>query len=203
MIVEIPPRLVSLKFSMNEDLIPSELKKLQREEFREVKFFRGATGIPIVEKDKPVPMCSLAQLVRGFDTSRRDFVGAAYERRPDPSGKKIYHTACYFFALHEFAAPSKDFEKVRYALRQELDLLCTDAWTIRSFWDNPFYDEDGHEVEGQRALEICLNGRQPLVDDKGLPLLVWQDRSKKDVKIPMRPKHFLLTSNGNVSIYNE
>lgn len=186
-----PPRLIALKFSMNEEAIPYSIKKLRQEEYREVKFRHGATGTKLIEA--PVPSVSLTEFVTIPAMLGYVFSGAAYERRPDPSGgKKVYHTACYYFALRDYSSPSEEFKGSEYSLRDELELLCADAWTVRAMWDNPFYGDDGCEIPGIRAMEINLNGRLPLTDEHGAPVLQWNNKSLKDFKVPLKAKNKLV-----------
>lgn len=185
-----PPRLVCLKFSVNEDLVPHELGKLKQPDYREVKFHGDATGIKLIAES--VQSCSVAEFHKDLGPLSYEFVDAKYERRPDPNGgKKIYHTPCYFFSLREFARMSKEFEGKRYTLYNEFQILGEEnMYAVRSIWDNPLYGADGQPVDNQRALEINLNMRQPLVDADGEPLLVWKDKSKQ-VKTPLKPKNYL------------
>ncbi len=198
--VQSPHRLVAIKFSMNADLIPRELGKLKQAEYSEVKFHHGPTGTKLYEE--PVPSCSVAELIEELEPQGYEFAGASYERRPDPNGgRKIYHAACYFFYLRDFATPSDEFKKKRYALRQELKGLSSDAlWTMRRADDNPLYGPDGLPVDDEHTLEINLNGRQPLVDSNGQLLLVWQDKFKKDTKVPLKAKNELRLIGGDLQI---
>jgi hypothetical protein len=112
---------------------------------------------------EPLPNRSLVEFL---DEMGREYelVFAWYEARVDRNNsKKTYHICTYVFALREGAKSYFRFSPVRPAIRAELgELVSENAWTVRSFYDNPRFTESGQLDRDFGRWEIQLNGRQPL-----------------------------------------
>jgi hypothetical protein len=83
---------------------------------------------------------------------------------------------------------------VRDIIRTELRNICEAAlWRVRAFL-NPLH-ENGEEVPGQRAMDISLVARQPILCPDGQPVTVWQrDATGKRVgeaPLPLKAEYCL------------
>lgn len=193
-------RSISFVFTLNPEHIPYYVGAMAVGA-REV--YAHPTGRPIITE--PKESCSLYSFLLERLKEGYRLVSAGYEQHRSGADKKTYHIARYAICSKEFATLSKKFLKKYDALLEEFIALVDDnAFTIRRADLNSVV-VNHITVPGHFALEVNLNGRQPLVDGDGLPLLVW-DRPRNVMgaaKVPMRAKHEVkLTEDGIIIVAN-
>lgn len=137
----------------------------------------------------PTEKCSLAIFVRELEMSGYEMVDAFYRRRidsRDSGGKKKDHMVRFIFVRHEFSELSDEFISRRKTVQAELQNICSAAlWRVKLF-KNKFYKDD-KEVNGQHALSINLDARQPLFCPDGQPVKIWKkdDSGKRVGEAPL------------------
>jgi len=181
-------RMIMLQFSFsNPNVIPSCVRRLNQETQDELLDRKSrSNGILVI---KPTERCFLAGFIKDLNMSEYEIVDSFYKKRidaKDSNGKNKYHTVRFLFARREFAEVSNDFKKVRPIISTELRKICETAmWRVRLFF-NQFY-KDGKDINGQYALSINLEARQPFYCPDGQPVTVWQkdEKGKRVGKSPL------------------
>lgn len=205
-------RMIMLKFNFsNPNVIPRFVKHLNQETDQGAKdelLFRKnrSGGVLAIESTE---RCSIAKFLGEVAVSGYEMVDAFYKKgidTRDPSIKRKNHTVCFFFARSEFVKLSDEFKKERPLIYNELWKICKTAmWRVRLFL-NPFY-KDGEEINGQYALSVNLDVRQPLYCPDGqprTPVMVWQkDKNGKRVgetTIPLKAEYHLRVKDNTISL---
>jgi len=169
--------LVQFSFS-NDNIIPPVLLRMEKETPDGRTKRKAITGGSQVIQ--PTKGCSIVDFIDQLNTAGYELTNAVYQERidsKDSSGKRTYHMLRFVFCLHEFAVVSDEFMEVRDKCFEALQQVCMEAlWRVRTY-SNPFYDENGEEVEGVRAWSINLEVRKPLFDPDGQPVV---ERRKND-----------------------
>lgn len=189
--------MLQVRFSKKE-YIPNAIQGLRREtEEERVKRSGPTNGIQVIE---PTKQTSLQNFLEEFEALDYELVSAYAEKRTDTndasdkrdSYEPKYYIVRFVFVRREFAQTSEAFKAVRSDVRAALQEICETAfWRVRAY-SNPFF-ENGEEVSGQRAVSINLEGRQPLLQSDGQPVMA---RIKVDGKaegdpVPLRPMNTL------------
>lgn len=198
-------RLVSLQFSFsNPEAIPAGVKQRAQETVEErVERKSRTSGTMIME---PTENCSLVEFIGELEATGYELVDAFCKERldaKDPRGRRTYHMVRFVFVHRAFVNSSEEFGKVRDAIRADLQEMCQTAfWRVRMFL-NPFY-QNNEETEGQHALSINLEARQPRFLPNGQPVMVWQkDENGRRVgnsPLPLQPNHHLRLVNNAVQL---
>ena len=178
---------VLLQFSFsNSKVIPSNVSLLDKETLEErVARKSRSTGFMIIQ---PTERCSLAEFVDNLKEAGFQLIDAFCKERINP-GKPSYYAVRFTFS-QVVEEPSKEIGGAIDGLKT---ITQEALWRIRAF-DNPLY-KDGQEVDGQRAISINLEVRQPLCLSDGQPITVWQKDSVGNrvgtVPIPIKAGHKL------------
>lgn len=188
-------RRVMLQFSFsNPEVIPISMRrKTQSEPLLFDRKTRPNGTLVIIPTEK----CSLADFIRELEMSGYEMVDAFYRKRidsRDSGGKKKYHMVRFIFVRHEFSELSDEFINRRNVVQAELRSICSASlWRVKLF-KNKFYKDD-REVNGQYALSINMDARQPLLCHNGQPVTVWQkDNSGNRIgktPLPLKAKYYL------------
>lgn len=199
-------RRVALQFSFSHapDIVPSRVRSLDPETLcgSAIRKSLPVRGCTLVE---PTEACSLLELLGDLEEAGCELVDGLYQERVDyrnRSLKRRYHMMRFLFVPKEHARDSVELAAARAGIREELKEICrTSLWRVRAFL-NPLV-EDGKIVEGQYAVSINLEVRQPLFRPDGKPVSVWRrDESGNKiggVPLPLRPKTCLrIVKNGDI-----
>ena len=193
-------RMIMLKFNFsNPNVIPPWVRRLDQKTQEEQSFRKSRSdGVLVIE---PTERCSLVNFLREIQVSQYEIVDAFYKQGIDTRKARIKrknHTVCFFFARREFVELSDEFKKERPFINEELWKICKTAiWRVRLFF-NPFY-KDGEVIDGQYALSVNLDTRQPLFYPNGQPVTEWQrnDNNERigEVPFPLKAKYDLRIKN--------
>lgn len=200
-------RLVALQFRFtNSSVIPFSVRHLDQESAEEYAHRKSRTdGFMFIE---PTPKCSLVEFLRELEAAGYELVDAFYQERPynvvkNPNGRWTYHVVRFLFARREFVELSDEFKKVRDIIRTELQSICESALWCAVAYSNPFY-ENGEEITDQRAVNINLTARLPLLCPDGQPVTVWQkDENGEhvgDAPLPLKPDRCLRINQGAIQL---
>lgn len=162
-------RMIALQFSFsNPDVVPEAVKELPAETQEErVTRKSRATGTLVVE---PVHNVSIFDFLGDLDTAGYQLVDALYKERIDDHDRSFYMTR-FIFVRQEHVQMSPEFQRQQAAVYAALHSIVLAAmWRVRVF-NNPFYQK-GEEVPGVRMLSINMEGRSPLFQPDGQPILV-------------------------------
>lgn len=178
------------------------MKKLKRETPDERVVRKSlSNGDMVIE---PTVGCSLKQFLEELKSAGYEMVDAFYKERINAKNpRKPYHMVRFVFARHEFATISDEFKEVRKTILAELKVICENAlWRVRAF-RNPFY-KNGEEIQGEFAISINMEARQPLFLPNGQPVVIWKkDESGERVgeaPLPISPIYHLRVVNRVVSL---
>ena len=174
-------RLVLIQFSFsNRDEVPGSIRRREPETpdgSRERK--THTSGTLVVE---PTENCSTAWMLEDLEDAGYRMVDAFSEERiheQGSPGKRAYWTVRFTFARREYAVTMEEFRRTRDAAREDFSRMCRRAlWRVRVF-ENPFYQND-EEVRGERTLSVNLEGRRPLFQGNGEPVVAWQEGGRGD-----------------------
>lgn len=200
-------RLILLQFSFsNPEAVPASVRSFQREketqEEMTIRKMAFGTGVQVLE---PVQNVSLADILEDLEGADYQLVVALHQERTHPKDpRRKFQMVRFEFTRREFVYISKEFKAVRDVIRADLKEMCRTAlWRVRTFL-NPLY-RNGEEVDGQYALSINLEARQPLSQPDGRPVMVWQKDEKGErvgnEPLPLEPDHRLRIEDGELKLY--
>lgn len=194
-------RLVMLQFSFsNVRALPAGLFEKEQETLDELTARRsGVKGVQFIE---PIQDVSLFQFLLDLVKAGYVLVDAFFQMRSSARGQQ-YPVVRFIFAAKESARRDGEFARHKQNAENALLQMCQEAmWRVRAFL-NPFF-KDGLLVDGQHAISINLEARNPLLDGEGNPLMRWEkdENGEKvgDKPFPLEPKLFLHIDDGNIIV---
>lgn len=197
-------RRVMLQFSFsNPEVIPISMRRKTQSEPLLFDRKTRPNGTLVIS---PTEKCSLAGFFRELENSGYEMVDAFYRKRidsRDSGGKKKYHMVRFIFVRHEFSELSDEFINRRNVVQTELRSICDAAlWRVKLF-KNKFYKDD-KEINGQHALSINLDARQPLFYPDGQPVKIWKkdDSGKRmgEAPLPLKANYGLCVDDNILSL---
>lgn len=169
-------RLVILSFRINNlDFVPAYARRIDQN----VAMYTPS-GVQMVDCEK----CSVAGFPEEFEQRGYELVDATYQERFNSRGLP-YFIVRFTFSHPDFVEVSEWFKNVREINRTGLRYFCKSAMWHAKVFNNPFFKE-GKSIEGQRAISVVLDTRQPLEEFDGKPVNVWQ-KDESGVRVGLAP----------------
>lgn len=189
-------RMIQLQFSFsNGKHVPTSVSE-RKQETQEESAERKARGNGVVFLE-PTQMCALDKVLDDLVEQHYILVDAFTQTRFNPKAPKVPYYMVRFVFIHRdfYVADGKngDFIMKRDEIIRDFALLCKSAlWRVRGF-NNPFFQNDT-EVPGNRFISVNLEGRTPLFQPDGKPILVW-DKDGQGNRLGNEPKPLKPLSN--------
>jgi len=188
-------QLVVLQFSFaNIKAIPATISNIgwgwETPEESEERRKRNITGSGVLVIE-PTLDCSLLEFLTDLEAEWQMVEAFGQERiNLNHDRRETFYMIRFIFAPRSSATPTENFLKILEDCQSGLEEMCRRAiWRVRMF-SNPLY-RDGVEVVGQRHLSINMEGRKPLFQPDGKPVVArLKDENRQPIgdPLPIQPE---------------
>lgn len=202
-VTKVATRILLMQFSFtNKSAVPKCIPMMDDELLRESHERKQViSGVQIIP---PILNVDVKPFLTPLVSSGYELVDARYQPRVDRrNARKTYHMIRFVFCRHEYAKVTDQFAVRRDACWAALSEMCTVAmWRVRGY-RNPLI-VDGEQVDGECAISLNFEKREPFYDKDDNPVCRWRkDKNNRrigDAPVPLSPEHYVDFSDGEVRV---